>query len=292
MYKIVFIDLDGTLLNSKGEITKRTKEVILKAKEKGVMTVLNSGRVSASTIEFARQIGLDEYVISGNGSVITDLKTNEDIYINCMDKNDVLKIIDICEENSIYYNLYTTREIFTKNILYSTLFYYYENKKLSNERKIKINVCSNIKKTALEQLNSPVCKFTICNENKSIFDSIIRKLKGVEKLNVLDVSYASRKNISTGTRNVEINYYYTEVSKKGVDKWSAIEYLINKLDILPEEVIAIGDNANDIMMIENAGLGVMMGNAADTYKSRADFVTLDNNHEGVCEVYEKFILNA
>ncbi len=290
MYKIVFIDLDGTLLNSKGEITERTKDVILKAQAKGVITVLNSGRVSTSTIEFARQIGLNGYVISGNGSIITDLNTNEDIYVNCMDKKDVLKVIDICEENSIYYNLYTNREIFTKNILYSVLFYYYENKKLPNERKIKINVTPNVKKTVLDELNAPICKITICNEHKSIFNSIIRKLKGINNVNVLDVSYASRKNISTGTKNVEIKYYYTEVSKKGVDKWFAIEYLINKLNILPEEVIAIGDNANDIMMIQNAGLGVVMGNAADMYKSHADFVTLDNNNEGVCEVYEKFVL--
>ena len=71
-------------------------------------------------------------------------------------------------------------------------------------------------------------------ENKSIFNSIIRKLKSVEGINVLDVSHASKKNITSGTKNIEINYYYTEISKKGVDKWTAIEFLINKLNITRE----------------------------------------------------------
>lgn len=291
MYKIVFIDLDGTLLNSKGEITEYTKNTLLEAQKRGIKVVLSSGRVSTSTMQFARQIGLNGYIISGNGSVITDLETNEEIYVNCMNKNDVIKVIDICEENSIHYNVYTLRETYTKNILYSTLFYYYENKNLPNEKKVKINICSDIKKAVLNDSNMDISKITICNENKSIFNSIIRKLKGVEGVNVLDVSHASKKNIASGTKNVEINYYYTEVSKQGVDKWSAIEFLINKLNILPEEVIAIGDNANDVLMVENAGLGVIMGNAADAYKQHADYVTLDNDNEGVSKVFEKFILN-
>ena len=105
MYKIVFIDLDGTLLNSKGKITEYTKNTLLEAQKRGIKVVLSSGRVSTSTMMFARQIGLNGYIISGNGSVITDLETNEEIYVNCMNKNDVIKVIDICEENSIYYNI-------------------------------------------------------------------------------------------------------------------------------------------------------------------------------------------
>ena len=78
MYKIVFIDLDGTLLNSKGEITEYTKNTLLEAQKRGIKVVLSSGRVSTSTMQFARQIGLNGYIISGNGSVITDLETNEE----------------------------------------------------------------------------------------------------------------------------------------------------------------------------------------------------------------------
>ena len=88
MYKIVFIDLDGTLLNSKGKITEYTKNTLLEAQKRGIKVVLSSGRVSTSTMQFARQIGLNGYIISGNGSVITDLETNEEIYVNCMNKND------------------------------------------------------------------------------------------------------------------------------------------------------------------------------------------------------------
>ena len=97
----------------------------------------------------------------------------------------------------------------------------------------------------------------------------------------------SRKIIKTGTEETVIEYYYTEITSKNVDKWYAIEYLMDKLNIQRQEVMAIGDNVNDKMMIENAGCGVAMGNSAPYKKESADIVVSNNNEDGVAEAIEQ-----
>ena len=134
-------------------------------------------------------------------------------------------------------------------------------------------------------------KITVCDESQFIFNSIMKKLKEIENIDVLETAYMSRKKIKSGTENVDINYYYTEITNKNVNKWSAIEYLIDILGIKPEEVVAIGDNINDIEMIQNSGLGIVMGNSNPKMKEIADKIVSDNNNEGVLEAIQKYIIN-
>ena len=100
----------------------------------------------------------------------------------------------------------------------------------------------------------------------------------------------SRKIIKDGTEDVELDYYYTEITNGGVDKWTAIEFLLDKLSIKKEEFMAIGDNVNDKLMVENAGLGVIMGNSAPYIKEISDIVVADNNNNGVAEAINKYAL--
>ena len=100
----------------------------------------------------------------------------------------------------------------------------------------------------------------------------------------------SKKIIKNGTEEVEISYYYTEIMLKDTDKWKAIQYLINKLSIKKEEIIAIGDNSNDKKMIENAGLGIVMKGSAKEVIEVADYETEYSNHEnGVARTLKKII---
>lgn len=99
----------------------------------------------------------------------------------------------------------------------------------------------------------------------------------------------SRKTIRQGTQDVPIEYFYTEISSKNVNKWNAIEYLINKLGINKDEVIAIGDNMNDKSMIENAGLGIAMEKSTPKVQEVAKYITVGNNENGVGKAIDKFI---
>ena len=105
MYKIIAIDLDGTLLNSFGEITPYTKDVLQSAIKNGVKVILASGRPVSAIENIATEIGSKEYLISGNGALVYDMRENEVVYDKFLTKEQVLEIVDICEENSIYYNL-------------------------------------------------------------------------------------------------------------------------------------------------------------------------------------------
>lgn len=290
MYKFVAIDLDGTLLNSYGEVTKDTKEALLKAKSQGVEIVLSSGRPISSTESLAKEIGVDNYLISGNGAAVYDIKNQKLIMDRFLTKQQVLNIAKLCEENSFFYNVYTEDEVIANSLNYNVLFYHKENLKKIEEKRTHINVVQNIAKYIEESGKEKFLKITVCDESQFIFNSIMKRLKLIDGIDVLETEYMSRKKIKSGTEDVSIQYFYTEVTNQNVNKWSAIEFLIDKLNINREEVVAIGDNMNDIEMIQNAGLGVVMGNSNPKMKEIADEIVADNNSEGVLEAFNKFIL--
>ncbi len=238
----------------------------------------------------AEQLGANEYMITGNGATIWDFKKGENIYNKYLSKEKVLQIAQIAEENSIYYNVYTENSIITNSLNYNTLFYYHENLKKQDKNKTNIDVVENIP-SYIQQMNiQNFLKVTVCDEEKIIFNGIINKLKQIKNIDILEVAHMSRKIINYGTEEKQIQYYYTEITNENVNKWSAIEFLIHELGIEPIQVVAIGDNVNDIEMIKNAGLGIAMGNSCPEVKQFADFITLDNNSNGVSNAIEKNIL--
>ena len=290
MYKFVAIDLDGTLLNSFGQITEKTKNSIKKAISKGVEFVIASGRTIDSIKSFSKELGIKNYLISGNGAAVYDIKSDEIIYSKFLSKKQVLEIAKICEENSIHYNIYTETEIITKNLSYNVLYYYKENLKKPEEKRTYINIVPDMLEYIQNIENENFLKITICDEDIKIFNSIIKKIKLLDKFGILDVEYMSRKKIKNGTEEVLIEYYYTEITNENVNKWTAIEFLINKLGIKKEDVIAIGDNFNDKEMIENAGLGIVMGNANPFMKICGDIIVSNNDLDGVSQAIEKYVL--
>lgn len=239
MYKLIAVDLDGTLLNKYGMVTEKTKQTIRKTIKQGTDVVIASGRPIDSIKTIAQEIGSKNYFIAGNGSLIYDIRKDEILYEKFLNKQKVLEIAKICEENSISYNIYTEETIIAKQLKHNVLYYYKENLKKEENKKTSITIVENIIKYIKNSENNKFLKITICDETKSIFNSVIRKLKTISDIDILDVSHMSRKVIKQGTEDINIEYFYTEISLKNVDKWTAIEYLINKINIKKEEVIAI-----------------------------------------------------
>ena len=183
MYKIIALDLDGTLLNSYGEITPRTKEAIKRAIEKGSKIVLASGRPVSAIENIADEIGSKEFLISGNGALVYDIEAQNVIYDKFLSRQQVLDIVDICEENSIYYNIYTEEEVIAKSLNYNVLFYHKENAKKPENKRTNINIVSNIRKY-VEDLSEDVkfLKITVCDSTKMIFEGIIRRLRNIDNI--------------------------------------------------------------------------------------------------------------
>lgn len=290
MYKLVAIDLDGTMLDSYGEISENTKRVLKETMQKGTKIIIASGRTIDSIKAIANEISADKYIIAGNGAIIFDTQKNNIIYEKYIPKSKALNIIKICEDNSITYSVYTNKTIVADSLKYNILYYYKQNLKKKPSKRTSVTIVPNIYDYVKNMDDEKVMKIFICDKHKSIFNSILKRFSEIDDVEILDVSHMSRKIISNGSKDIALEYFYTEISEKDVDKWYALEYLINKLNIDRKEIISIGDNINDVKMIEQAGLGIAMKGSSSRVTEVADYITdFDNNHDGVAIAIEKFI---
>ena len=289
MYKLIAIDLDGTMLDSYGEVSEKTKRVLKELQNQGTRIVIASGRTIDSIKAIADEISSDKYIIAGNGSIIYDVQENNTIYEKYIPKSKALSVIKICEDNSITYSVYTNKTIVADSLKYNILYYYKQNLKKAPSKKTSITIVPNIYDYVKNMEDEKVMKIFICDKHQSVFNSILKRFSEVEDIDVLDVSHMSRKIISNGSKNVPLEYFYTEITEKNVDKWYALEYLIDKLNINKNEVIAIGDNVNDKKMIEQSGVGIAMKGSSPNVIESANCVTdLDNNHDGAVLAIKKY----
>ena len=290
MYKLVAIDLDGTMLNNYGEVTEKTKRILKDTMKKGCKVVISSGRTIDSIRAIADEIESNSYMIAGNGSIIYDISNETIIYEKYIPKSKALNIIKICEDNSITYSVYTNKTIIANSLKYNILYYYKQNLKKEPNKKTSLTLVQDIYDYVKNLENEKIMKIFICDNTKSVFNSIIKKITELDDIEILDVSHMSRKVISNGSEEITLEYFYTEISEKNVDKWYAIEFLINKLHIDKSEVITIGDNINDKKMIEESGLGIAMKNSTPKITEIANYVTdYDNNNDGAAHAIEKFL---
>ena len=288
MYKLIAIDLDGTLLNSYGEITKINREAIKTAQDKGIEVILASGRDPRTMERISNELNINSYLIAGNGANVFDIKLQKNIYENYIDVEKALKIIKICKDNSIFFSIYTTEEIITEGIKYNIKVFNNENSYRPEEQRTNIKVVPDIY-DYVEKQNPNILKIIICDEDRIIFNHIIETMKTIEDVEVLEVEHMSKKIIRIGDEQIPVEYFYTEVTNKDSNKWTAIKFLIQKLNIKEEEVICIGDNIKDYEMVKNAGLGIVMSGSALEKQNIADYVTEDNNSDGVGKAMYKYI---
>ena len=288
MYKLVAIDLDGTMLNSYGIVTENTKKIIRNTIQKGTEVIIASGRPIDSIKAIAEEIGSKKYLIAGNGALIYDIQKEQIIYDKFLPKQKVLEIIKICEENSIAYNIYTEKTVLTTALKYNVLYYQKENLKKEESKQTKISIIKDMYEYVKNQKEDKFLKVTICDDSQAVFQSIIRKLRKIEGIEVMDASHMSRKTIKQGTEEITVEYYYAEISMENVDKWYAIEHLMQKMNLQKDEVMTIGDNINDKKMIQEAGMGVIMAGSTPEVSGFADYITTSNDEEGVAKALEKF----
>ena len=274
MYKFVAIDIDGTLLNSAGELTKHTIDTVRNVTMQGVKVVLTSGRVTNSVKGIASKLNADKHIV----------------YASYIEKSTIIKLVEFCLTNNIYYMVFTNKEIIVKDLKHMALAFYKQRHHLKDEAtgvsEIKFAGIDYIKK-----VSDPFTRIVICDEDRAIYNSIINMLKGFDDIELLAAPHISNKIIKDGEKNLLLSYSYAEILAKDTNKWTAIKTLTDKLGISRNEVIAIGDNFNDVEMIKNAGLGVAMNNGSPTAKEVARVVAPSNDEDGVAKIMERYILN-
>lgn len=279
-YKIVFIDIDGTLVNDEKIIPKENIEIIKKLKEDGIEVVLTSGRPYNSIQQYSEKSGAVPYVIGSNGGVAVNFKTETNIFTKAIDKNIALEILKKIKSK----NLYTVATI-SGNLAVET-----EQFSMTAENRSEVKVVESLDEV-LTNTNDPIMKFSVINDEKENIE-IFRD----EIINLFDLSLTKVDTfvIPRRYRKVENKYalpYIMDIMPKNVSKGEAIKELCKYLNIDVPETVVFGDGLNDIEMFKTGGYTVAMGNAADEIKELADVVTKTNNEAGVAYELNKIFYN-
>ena len=264
MYKAVFLDLDGTLLDDSKNISQENYDAIEYITQNNGLVIICSGRSISSTKKIWEQTKASNYIIYSNGAGIYDSKTNETIFTASIDENICLALYDYAIKNNICIRFDTPYGRYITDMKYSTstdiLFDEDINKFLDENKILQISYMSKTKE----------------NIETSI-DFIKKSFNNIKVETYYNDIYG------------EINTYVINIVNPNTSKGNAISGLCKFLKIDINDVIAIGDDLNDISMIKMAGLGVAMENANPEVKAIAKEITNSNNNNGVAKILrEKF----
>jgi len=260
-YKVICSDIDGTLLNSKNQISSLQKSCIEWAiHEKGIPFVLVSARMPSAINEIQKELHLDNISIAYSGAYIYD---NNNVYFH--------KAIDLCAAQQLY--------VISKNLELQVSLYV-ENQWYVNQ----------ITECVENEINAVHITPTVINLD-SVMKECSTNQKNIYKMIVtsprIEIIAEFKKVILHMVENnlpLQTGYaddHLVEIMPENVSKGKAVYELCRMLQITPSQVIAIGDSDLDISMIETAGCGVAMGNAVHELKERAEYITKTNDEDGV-----------
>lgn len=270
-YKLIVTDMDGTVLGGDHKITEENMRALKEADERGVKVVFATGRFHDSAKEHVTFLEEVMPIVSSNGAIIKHPITNEVLYCNSIDKDISLKIVETLDNLDLSYQIYTDNEILQK---YKT-----EEEKIKMQDFIK-NTFSDkteiiFKKDLKEDIKDlNILKFNVMDFERPLLMKEARK--EVEKIEGLEVTSSWNDNV--------------EIMNAGSSKGSAVKFLCELLNIDKEEIIAFGDNYNDISMLEYVGMGVAMGNAEEDVKKIASYITESNTESGVAKAIDDLVL--
>lgn len=274
IYKLICIDMDGTLLNSNHEVSEENKSAIKKATEAGVKIAITTGRIFCSARYYSKILGVSTPVIASNGAYIREQDSEDIIFSNTIPSSLLVKVYEIVEKYNLNINFNTSDTVLSPKELPSHHTYKIMNGNLEEEDKVKFFVYNNID-DVVEGFDGAILKGIVIEEVD--FDALSKA-----KEELLKTLGQELHIVSSHKNNIEIMLHS---STKGY----AVEMLAQKYNFKAEEVICIGDSENDISMLKYAGMGVAMGNALDEVKAIADYVTDSNENSGVGKAIMKLL---
>lgn len=266
MYKAIFLDLDGTLLDDDKNVSQENRKAIDMAESIGVSVCLCSGRQKEFVKKIKEKAGINsQYVISSNGCEIYDLKNKEVLFTANLENSLSKNLYEYCENKGHLIRIDTIYGRFLNNMKY--------------EYSGELEFSENIDKFLSE---NNVIQISVCTKTEHEIDEAINYIKSLGA----DIKIENR--YKTGNRDWSL--WAINIINKNASKGNAIYGLCKYLKIDIKDVIAMGDDLNDISMIKEAGLGVAMGNATPKVKQVADEITKTNNENGVAEIINSKIL--
>ena len=265
-YRMIALDLDGTLTDSKKEIPEPTLHALLEIQKQGFTVVLASGRPTPGMTHLARKLHLEKYggyLLSFNGASITDCSAGRIIFEQTIPKPFIPGLYSFAREHETGLMTYHGDKIITGTRI---------DKYMELEARINHMTFKAVKDfPGYVDFNVSKCLLTGEPEHMAEAEILLKEKYGSE----LSI-YRSEP-------------FFLEVMPMNIDKAYSLQILCGKIGLNKEQLISCGDGYNDLTMIRFAGLGVAMGNAQESVKSAADYVTASNDNNGILKVIEKFI---
>lgn len=260
--KMIASDMDDTLLNTERKISRRNLDAIKKAMEAGIIFTLATGRMYRSIKPFAEQMQLDVPLISYNGALVKGA-LSEEVYVRKpMQLSTALDALAYCKEKDYYVQVYLDDDLLVKE---------------ENEYSRMYSRVSGVPTTAMGEtvyhIEKPPHKLLLMTSSED-FEAAWADVES---------RFKGRIDVTSSKDN------FLELMEPGVNKWGAVKELAAGFNILPEEIMCIGDSNNDLSMITNAGLGVAVANAKPHIQRLAKMITASNDNDGVALAIENVL---
>lgn len=265
-YKLLVLDLDGTLTNSKKKISARTKIALIKAQERGITIVLASGRPTYGIVPLAEELELATYggyILSFNGGTIINWKTKEVIHESVIGSEKLPLLHKIAVENDVEIISYQNENIISETS---------DNEYIKYEAFLNKMIIKEVE-SFTDAVSFPVPKCLIVGKPE--------KLKQLE--NEMNSIFGNEMSIYRSEP------FFLELMPSNIDKAKSLQKLLLHTGFTREEMMACGDGYNDLSMIKFAGMGVAMANAQTAVKEASDYITLSNEEDGVAHVVDLFL---
>ncbi|MFC1979053.1 Cof-type HAD-IIB family hydrolase [Chloroflexota bacterium] len=261
MYKLLALDLDGTLIGKDLTISPRTKNAINQLMSQGVTITIATGRMFQSALPFAQELNISTPLICYEGAMIADPGTNEILWHKPVPLKLARRVIEIVTGQKLHINVYLDDELYVKSLNDQAKLY-------ASISRVEPHPVGNL----LRFLDREPTKLVIVG-NPDEIDGIKDLLKGEFETSLYIAKSYPR---------------FCEVAHPECNKGNALAMLSGWLGIAQSEVVAIGDNPNDIDMVEWAGTGIAMTNGTDEVKEVADWITGNVKEDGVAQAIEKY----
>ena len=282
MVKLIASDLDGTIIDRNNHIFEDNLKAINDINKKNIDFVICTGKTYPIIKGLCSKFNAS-YGIFGNGNQIIDLRTGKEIYKKLLTEKEISSCLEIAKKYNLHVHLYTDNAIITEELKYMDLRNYILQKHKDYQNSLGITIVQDI---------GLYLKFN----NVNVFKLIISAEKDLsniksEILNFDDIDITTIKKYGAyKDKTINKEYEYLDISPKGINKNAALNILKDYLKINNSEVMAIGDNLNDIEMVKNSGIGVSVANGYDELKQVAKYVTINPvENGGFAEAVYKFI---
>lgn len=279
--KLIATDLDGTLLNSKHQVSSENENALRQAQRVGIEVVVSTGRAYFDVVSIFEPLGIKTWVISANGAVIHD-PDGRLYHSETIDKKRAYDILSWLQSENYYYEVFTDSAIYTPQNGRQLLDVELDRVKSANP-KADLSVLMQAAEVQYSQSGFAYI---------DTFQELFEEDKQIDFYNILGFSFFKDK-LEAGWQRYQEDKDLTlvssadhnfELSSKKASKGQALERLAKRLNIPMNETVAVGDSLNDRSMLEAAGKGVAMGNAREDIKAIADAVTLTNDEHGVAHM--------